>query len=1203
MNAKIPDKLRVLIVAPSFDILGGQSVQAARLLEGLKKEPSLEVGFLPINPRLPGILRQLQRIKYVRTIVTSIAYVWSLLLRVYQYDVVHVFSASYFSFVLAPTPAILIGKLYRRRVLLNYHSGEAEDHLQRWRRTAIPTIRLVDSVVVPSEYLVRVFASFGLEALAIYNIIDTSRFRFRERVPLRPVFLSNRNLENHYGVDRVLRAFAIIQQQVPEASLTIAGDGSQLQALKNLGRELGLQNTSFIGQVNPAAIADVYNAADIFLNGSEIDNQPLSILEAFSCGLPIVTTDAGGIPDVVHDGQTGMVVKRGDYAEIAKRSLALLHEPALAKQLVGQGRNECAKYSWDSVRDAWLNVYRSVHRDLANEGTLPTGSAATQSPNRLLEQGHDQMKGKLQKLRRMSLDELRVRGAQAFSAYIERQRWSRSGKVISDDALLGLLDRGRFRSGQLQSVLNLRDHFRERTGPGWFASFDDPPATTRELRKRWPQSEKEIVTRADRIVAGRFDLLAFRDLSFGTPIDWHLEPIAGKRAPLQHWSRVNYLDAGLFGDKKVVWELNRHQYFLTLGQTYWLTNDERYAETVAAHLSSWMDQNPPKLGMNWASSLEVAFRSISWLWALYFFKDSAAFPEQLFAEVWKFLYLNARHLETYLSTYFSPNTHLTGEALGLFYLGTVLPEFKESARWRNTGQQILLEQLNRQVQADGVYFEQSTYYHRYTTDFYLHLFILLLANKEPAAPELTHKLCLLLDHLMYITRPDGTTPLVGDDDGGRLLDLDRRRANDFRAALSTGAALFERSDYKFVAGSAVEETLWLLGPAGLARFDQVNATEPEKQSIAFATGGYYVLRDGWTPDSNCLIFDCGPHGADNCGHAHADALAFDLAVKGKTVLIDPGTYTYTGSRELRDWFRISSAHNALTVDRESSSVPDGPFSWKTICRAKCSSWITTPLFDYVEGSHDGYVRLRSGVHHTRSVLFLKGGYWVLRDQIDSPDDHLLQAWFHFDSHAAPLRNSDNCVRVILGNSQSDALRIMAFSKGGKWSKEAGWVSHCYGEKTEAPVFTFSAIAKGSDELVTFLLPEIAGAAKPSVRAGSALHGRAFEINFGGNSDLLLLRHSTEDMVETVSFTSDFAITWMRFADEKERLPRELVLISGQTLMSEGRQLVYSPKPLDYLVARQIGDGFSVETENGVLATGLRFADLPFLFPELDEYIE
>ena len=375
----MPARLRVLIVAPSFDILGGQSVQAARLFERLSAEPLLQVGFLPINPRLPGILRRLQGIKYVRTAVTSVAYVSSLMLRVRKYDVIHVFSASYFSFVLAPTPAILIGKLFRRKVLLNYHSGEAEDHLRRWR-SAIATIRLADSIVVPSEYLVRIFASFGLKARAIFNLVDLNTFRFRERVPLRPVFLSNRNFERHYGVDRVLRAFAMIQNRVSSAQLTIAGDGSQSQALKNLASDLGLRNTTFIGRVDPEAIAGVYDAADIYLNGSTIDNQPLSIIEAFCCGLPIVTTNAGGIPDMVRNGETGMLVPCDAHAEMAEAALKLLNDPDAARRLAGQGRNECLKYQWQTVRDAWIKAYFDLKNQHGIGSVSEPGNISQPSP-------------------------------------------------------------------------------------------------------------------------------------------------------------------------------------------------------------------------------------------------------------------------------------------------------------------------------------------------------------------------------------------------------------------------------------------------------------------------------------------------------------------------------------------------------------------------------------------------------------------------------------------------------------------------------------------------------------------------------------------------------------------------------------------------------------------------------------------------------
>jgi glycosyltransferase involved in cell wall biosynthesis len=364
--------LRVLIVGPSLDILGGQAVQAARLMNRLGQEPSLEPGFLPINPRLPGFLRKLQAIKYLRTIVTSIWYVAALLVRVHKYDLIHIFSASYFSFVLAPTPAILVAKLYGRKIVLNYHSGEAEDHLARWP-SAIAIIRLADEIVVPSEYLVRVFARCGLRARAIYNTIETEAFRFRRRDLLGPAFLSNRNFESHYGVDCVLRAFAIIQKHFPEASLIVAGDGSQRCTLEALACELSLQNIEFKGLVDHDQILPLYDAADICLNGSLIDNQPLSLLEAFACGLPVVTTDAGGIPDIVTHERSGLMVQCKDHQAMAEAALRLLSDAGLAQRITSRAREECAKYSWEAVREQWLALYEALAAPVAAEGQKAEG--------------------------------------------------------------------------------------------------------------------------------------------------------------------------------------------------------------------------------------------------------------------------------------------------------------------------------------------------------------------------------------------------------------------------------------------------------------------------------------------------------------------------------------------------------------------------------------------------------------------------------------------------------------------------------------------------------------------------------------------------------------------------------------------------------------------------------------------------------------
>jgi glycosyltransferase involved in cell wall biosynthesis len=240
----------------------------------------------------------------------------------------------------------------------------------------MPTIRLVDSIIVPSEYLVRVFAKFGLEAQAIFNLIDTRRFRFRDRIPTHPIFLSNRNFERHYGVDKLLRAFAVIQRQLPEAKLTIAGDGPEREALHSLATELQLKNTTFLGRVNPDSIAETYDAADVYLNASEIDNQPLSLLEAFACGIPIVSTDAGGIPDIVTNNLNGILVPCGDIEQLAKRAIEVLENPDRTRNLIERGRRECVKYSWEAVKDSWLSAYHHLAKDI--EGTQEVAPASSE---------------------------------------------------------------------------------------------------------------------------------------------------------------------------------------------------------------------------------------------------------------------------------------------------------------------------------------------------------------------------------------------------------------------------------------------------------------------------------------------------------------------------------------------------------------------------------------------------------------------------------------------------------------------------------------------------------------------------------------------------------------------------------------------------------------------------------------------------------
>jgi glycosyltransferase involved in cell wall biosynthesis len=351
------EKIRVCIVAPSLDILGGQSRQAVRLLTGLGAEESLEMDFIPHNPRLPGMLRFLQSIKLVRTFVTTVWYWVMLLTRLSRHDIVHVFSASYYSYLLSVMPAILIGKMFGKKVILNYRSGEADDHLATWPLTAAPVMRLADAIVVPSGYLVEVFAKFGLKARAIFNIVELDRFRFRERAPLRPGFLTTRLLEPLYNVACVLRAFALIQRRYPEASLTVAGEGWMREELEQLARDLNLRNTEFVGRVSFDQMPELYHSADIYLTATDIDNMPASITESFACGLLVVTTNAGGIPYILTHEETGLMVDRNDHEAMAWSAIRLLEDPELASRLARQARESAVRFTWPAVRDEWMRLY------------------------------------------------------------------------------------------------------------------------------------------------------------------------------------------------------------------------------------------------------------------------------------------------------------------------------------------------------------------------------------------------------------------------------------------------------------------------------------------------------------------------------------------------------------------------------------------------------------------------------------------------------------------------------------------------------------------------------------------------------------------------------------------------------------------------------------------------------------------------------
>ena len=354
----MPTRLKIAIVAPTLRILGGQSVQAHRLLKAWTADPEIEAELVPINP-LPPVLRRFADVKFIRTILTQLTYWPTLLIKLQRADVVHVFSASYLSFLLAPMPAVLIARLLKKPVVMNYRSGEASDHLRR-SRIARSLLRRVNANVVPSAFLQQVFARFNIAAEIIPNIVDLELFAFRERPTFAPRILCTRNFEPIYNVGCTLKAFARVQDRYPDATLTLVGAGSQTALLRQEVAARGLRHVSFTGPVPPGEMWRYYAAADIYLQTPEIDNMPTSVLEAFASGCAVVSTAAGGVPTILTGGVHGYLVPCGDDAAAADRVIQVIEDPDSTRQLVARARQTCDEYRWSSVRDRWVALYRRL---------------------------------------------------------------------------------------------------------------------------------------------------------------------------------------------------------------------------------------------------------------------------------------------------------------------------------------------------------------------------------------------------------------------------------------------------------------------------------------------------------------------------------------------------------------------------------------------------------------------------------------------------------------------------------------------------------------------------------------------------------------------------------------------------------------------------------------------------------------------------
>ncbi len=702
--------------------------------------------------------------------------------------------------------------------------------------------------------------------------------------------------------------------------------------------------------------------------------------------------------------------------------------------------------------------------------------------------------------------------------------------------------------------------------PEFFFNHGEAQERTDLLRASLPSQALDILHQGDEICRHHFRLLGYADLDYGTEIDWHLDRIHGKRAPLDPWFKIPFLEFAVVGDHKVVWELNRHQHLVTLAKAWLLSRNERYVCEIVAQWRSWIKANPYPLGINWGSSLEVAFRTLSWIWIDQMLADAPRYGE-LRADLLPALAFHGRYIDRYLSTYFSPNTHLLGEAVALFFLGTLYPQIETAARWQQTGWKILLQEAHRQVRPDGVYFEQSLHYHVYALDFFLYA-RLLAANHKIEIPadydSTVGKMLSAVQALAQAGPPEG----FGDDDGGRVFDPRRNRTEHMTDPLALGKLIYGRGDLS--AARLTEESIWLFGQRAVKGLSHQNADQ-QPSSTAFPDGGLYILADS-QPSTRQIVVDAGPQGTGHSGHGHADALGVRLTQDGQRILVDSGAGVYISADSAdRNVLRGTGAHNTMRVDGVDQAQPDGPFSWTGIPTIRVGNWRTGKTFSFFAASHDGYTRLADPVTHGRYVVKIDAGPVLVRDVALGQKEHDLEVLWHFAPHLQVREQSATMLAISDPGSAEGERPILNLIVPDEtmWRLDTtrGLISPAYGALQPAPRVRAHARLRLPAEIATVLQSH------PSAMSQDVT--------------LIGMRHAAVQVYELVDRDANhgfcFALDerpwnfgpWFSDAEflycriEEQKLVH-LVMVGGTYLAWQNQEMLKAPRPSEFFEWRGHG---------------------------------
>ena len=615
-------------------------------------------------------------------------------------------------------------------------------------------------------------------------------------------------------------------------------------------------------------------------------------------------------------------------------------------------------------------------------------------------------------------------------------------------------------------------HMRSRLEPAFLLDADTLAEATDLYRCQFADQLELLVQAADRVCEGEF---AFLGTAFQSedPIDWQRDPQTGRSWPRKFHAdvRIPFCDGkgvtDTAGDVKYVWELNRHEFLIDCAKAFYLTGDTKYARRVFDVIASWNCANPYLEGVNWAGPLEVAVRSLAWLWAYQFCRHWDDLEDELHLELIQSFYRHGAYLYRHLEFYSSPNNHLVGEATALYLLGSFFPEFGESAAWRKKAWDVLEAEPRRQFYNDGGTTEHATSYHYYCLGFFLLAVLTRQRQGEPVPDAMLDRLQAALSFGMWMTSPDGTVPCIGDTDDAKSIRFAVTPLWDFRNVTCVGAIMFRNPQLKAMSGSYAEDALWLLGASGYQTYRDLSDELPSTNSRAFRSSGYVVLRSGWGAEDHFLCFDCGPIGVDLYTqdiaiftHGHADMLSLTASAFGKPLLVDSGFYTYNGPPAWHRYCRDVSGHNTVRVDGASQAKFNTSNAWSCVATPGPSRWVANEEFEFAEGSHAGFFGVPSRVRHRRAVYWKRGPCWLILDRLEGDGTHTVDVFFHFapgeaqrlpDGHGAYVTTKSG-IRALLQSEGTNPLRLEI--NHGDEEPEGGWIATSYGQRVPAPVLKF-----------------------------------------------------------------------------------------------------------------------------------------------------